>query len=172
MADVYREGSTASSTPSAPPSNHRYPACPQYLYLCVHMHINGSVHKHGKTIRRCEKENGMETRRGAERTMAGERSLQLPAAVAEAGMALRLRQGARLRRRHWLRIRERPRIRVRGSPIQPMGMPEVPVAPTLVVGPTRSLRVRRPLRWLHRLRLPTLALPELCSAIPHVLVED
>ena len=154
-----------------------YPACaaslassvirfpPQYLYVCVHMNIIVSVHRHRISIGRCEKENGMERRRpGAQRPLAWKRSLQLPAAVAEAGMALRLRQGDGLRRRS--------RIRVPGSPIQPTGMPEVPVASSLVVGPPRRIQVRSPLLCgLSQLRLSTRALPEIrTSTISRLLI--
>jgi hypothetical protein len=57
--------------------------------------------------------------------LAWKRTLQLPSAMAETWMAIRIRQ------RLWIRLLR--------STIQSLRMPEVPVAPTMVVGKPTNL---------------------------------
>ena len=112
--------------------------------------------------------------------MAWERPLQSSASMAEAGMALRLRQRPRIRlpgRRLWSwgRLRQGRRIRIPARCLQSLGMPEVPVATTLVVGKPQLPWVRSTLLHriprLPRLREPTRALSNLpLGTLPYLLV--
>lgn len=109
--------------------------------------------------------------------MAWKRPLQSSASMAEAGMAIRLRRRPRIRllgRRLWSwgRLRRGRRIRIPARCLQSLGMPEVPVASTLVVGKPQLLWVRCTLlHRIPRLRTPKLALPNLpLRTVHHLLV--